>query len=469
MKGIGKFKHVAQQIQSKLKGLFTPEGLNTTARKTRFIQRSSSKIQAMDFIQLMTSELLVEPDVSTEGLCDRLEELNPEARVTAQALNARINTEEAVAYVKTVFEQSLQANLSPLVNQLPAPLLSSFGRVLLEDSTSVELHEKLADEFKGSGGSASKSALKIDYVFDVKNESAIHIEVGKGTVTDQSRASMIVDHLQEGDLVVRDLGYFVQLALGRIDEKKAFYLSRLLKSVHVYLEPEGEAVDLIDYVNQPGTRHLEVIELSAHIGSERVPVRLIGYRLPDAVVNERRRKARQAAQKKNRKPPSREYLNWLAFSFYITNVDAELWPAAVIGTVYRLRWQIELIFKQWKSLLQIHVLRGQRRERIECLVYGRLLAILMIQPIAACASWMARELYQRELSVHKLINWIKRGGRLVQAIYEQQLDAVLEALMEALPRGLCKQQRKRLTSRQMIEQQVPYMESFPNENTSVAT
>ncbi len=163
-----------------------------------------------------------------------------------------------------------------------------------------------------------------------------------------------------------------------------------------------------------------------------------------------------------------DYLYWLQFSFYVTNVSVDLLPASVVGTVHRLRWQIELIFKQWKSLLRIHVLRGRRRERIECLVYGRLLAILMIQPVAACASWMARELYQRELSVHKLINWVKRGGRLVQAVYEQQFNAVLEELVAALPRGLCKQKRKRLSSRQMIEQEIPYMESFLNENTPAA-
>jgi len=83
------------------------------------------------------------------------------------------------------------------------------------------------------------------------------------------------------------------------------------------------------------------------------------------MVNQRRRKAREvryrhtgrydAARKKSR-TPTKKYLQWLSFSFYITNVPITVWTTDVIGTIYQLRWQIELIFKQWKSLLKIDFL-----------------------------------------------------------------------------------------------------------------
>jgi IS4 transposase len=111
-----------------------------------------------------------------------------------------------------------------------------------------------------------------------------------------------------------------------------------------------------------------VIELAVFVGqAERLPCRLIGYRLPPAVVNERRRKARAKAIKKGR-ALTQETLAWLEFAFFITTVPATLWPAAVIGTIYRLRWQVELTFKRWKSLLALHVLKGTRPERIRCLL-----------------------------------------------------------------------------------------------------
>ena len=94
-----------------------------------------------------------------------------------------------------------------------------------------------------------------------------------------------------------------------------------------------------------------VIETQALLGcEEKFPARLVAYRLPDEVVNERLRKARKAAGKKGRSI-TKKTANWLRFGFYVTSVDENDWPAEVIGTIYRIRWRVELIFKSWKSLL----------------------------------------------------------------------------------------------------------------------
>jgi transposase len=44
---------------------------------------------------------------------------------------------------------------------------------------------------------------------------------------------------------------------------------------------------------------------------------------------------------------------------------------------YSLRWQIEIFFKTWKSLFQIHHWQTIKKERLECHVYGRLIAIFI--------------------------------------------------------------------------------------------
>jgi hypothetical protein len=135
----------------------------------------------------------------------------------------------------------------------------------------------------------------------------------------------------------------------------------------------------------------------------------------------------------------------------------------VAGTVYRLRWQVELIFKSWKSLLNIHILKGTRPERIRCLIYGRLIAITVMTMIYGYAFRYAKNQLQREVSTYKLFGWLKRNGRLMQAVHTESLDVLLNDLMQNLPR-LCKQKRKRKTSLQLVEDQIEYMDSFsPNE------
>ena len=118
----------------------------------------------------------------------------------------------------------------------------------------------------------------------------------------------------------------------------------------------------------------------------------------------------------------------------------------------------QLTFRNWKSLLNIHMLKGTRPERIQCIIYGRLITIIMLALISSYASWYAEDYLQRELSLPKLINWLKRKNRLVNAMHDGTLEALLSHLRRALPKLLCKQRRKRRTSRQLIAEYEPYME-----------
>ena len=47
--------------------------------------------------------------------------------------------------------------------------------------------------------------------------------------------------------------------------------------------------------------------------------------------------------------------------------------------LYSLRWQIELLFKAWKSVFDLEKVKKMKKERFECHVYGTLIAILVTQ------------------------------------------------------------------------------------------
>jgi hypothetical protein len=302
----------ARKVKGKLTTIFDHEQLETLARQSQFIQRSSSKLVGPDFVELMTTELMAEPAVSL-GLCDRLVDRNPQADMTPQALHQRFNA--AVTYLQEVFQLALRQQLEPICDRLPVGALAAFGRVLLEDSTQCRLHEQLAEAFKGSGGSASASAVKIDLIYDVLHHSLLELHLCDGTAADQGRALAIIAHLRAGDLVLRDLGYLTLESLRQIEAQEAWYLSRLSKGVDVYLKADAQAPALAL------VEHLErfypddsVIDLPVSLGHERVPSRLLAYRLPEPVVQERRRKALAEARKKGREL-SPEYLDWLSFGF----------------------------------------------------------------------------------------------------------------------------------------------------------
>ena len=329
----------------------------------------------------------------------------------------------------------------------------------LEERTPCRLHHKLADAFQGSGGSASSATVKIDVIYELLHHRLHDLVVTDGRAADQGHAAAIVPHLRAGDLVIRDLGYFSLEALSQIATQQAWFLSRLSNTVAVYLSAAASepALALVDHVQRHAAQDA-VVELAGYLGPPRLPCRVLAYRLPEEVVEQRRRSAYETARKKGR-TPTQAYLHWLQFGWYITNVHPEIWVAAVVATVYRIRWQIELLFKQWKSLLHIHVLTGTRPERIQCLLYGRLTTITMLMGLCAYASWYATAVLRRELSLHKLILWLKRKDRFAHAIEEGTVETLWSDLRRDMAVLLCKQKRKRKTSQQLLAGGGPSSES----------
>jgi hypothetical protein len=171
--------------------------------------------------------------------------------------------------------------------------------------------------------------------------------------------------------------------------------------------------------------------------------------LPEEVVEQRRRSAYETARKKGR-APTQAYLHWLQFGWYITHVRPAIWAAAVVATVYRIRWQVALLFKPWKSLWHMHVLTGTRPERMQCLLYGRLTTITMLMGVCAYASWYAAAVLRSELRLHKLILWLKRKDRFAHAIEEGTVETLWSDLRRDAVALLCKQKRKRKTSQQLL-------------------
>ena len=71
-----------EQVDQELDMWFKNEECEALARKTSFIQRSTSRLTGSGFFNLLTVEALDEPTISYEGLCDILEERNPNSQIT---------------------------------------------------------------------------------------------------------------------------------------------------------------------------------------------------------------------------------------------------------------------------------------------------------------------------------------------------------------------------------------------------
>lgn len=178
---LNKIKQAKEALISTIKGFLNKEILDELARKSRFIRRSTSKLTGSELVEVLTVHMLDTPEMSYDAMCDAISKINPEANIRPQSLEERINKQETVNYIKSTFEQAINKKISSIKN-FPSDLFHMFTSVDIRDSTTISLNKKLADKFKGSGGNASPSAVKVDVVYDIKKLQLKKLLFMKGAI-----------------------------------------------------------------------------------------------------------------------------------------------------------------------------------------------------------------------------------------------------------------------------------------------
>ena len=255
----------------------------------------------------------------------------------------------------------------------------------------------------------------------------------------------VVALAQKGILFLFDLGYFKIKAFARIAAAGAYFLTRLNHQTTLLHTVSGHVQPLalpswLATVAGDSTEH--AIFLGA---KERVACRLVAYRMPECIVNERRRLAKKKAKKKGY-TPSKAHLALLAWNLFITNVPHTIWQTATIRKVYPIRWQVELIFKSWKSYLHLASIKTKKVNPTLCYLYGRMLLVLLnyaLCPQLRATLWAKK---QRELSVLKLVRYFQAvADRWMHALFQSEfvLRRFLQRTCATAERLVAKASRKR--------------------------
>jgi Transposase DDE domain len=272
-------------------------------------------------------------------------------RITERAVEKRF-TPQLVVFLRQVLRRVLQAAVVAL--PVDTPLLKKFTAVFVGDSTTIRLPDECAAEFPGCGGTsnAGKAALKIQVLWDLCTGKLTRLLIEPGRSSD-AQSAVIEATPPVGSLSIWDLGDFGLKRFQAWTAQGAYWISRLHPGT-VVLDPDGRPWDLRQRLRQ----HLweGPLDIAVLLGSEqRVPSRLIALRAPKEVAARRRQKAYEKAQKSGRTPTA-EHLEWCDWTIFVTNCPESLLTWQEVVVLYRSRWQIELMFKLWKShnLLATH-------------------------------------------------------------------------------------------------------------------
>jgi len=274
-------------------------------------------------------------------------------RITESSVRARLHA----------CEPWIKALLPPLLPSLPA--LPAGYRLSVIDGSSVEA--------PGADGTDYRLHLRLDLV------SLTFLEL---VVTDAHTAESLRHFtLGAGDIALVDRGYCQPAALVEAHQQGADWIVRWNSGIPLWT-PTGEAFDVartLQAVPQTQAVITQAVQVGPAGSAERVAASLHACRLPEAQAEAARRRCRQRAQKKGRtlKAATLYLAGWV---IVVTTVAPAVWTAETILALYRVRWQVELAIKRWKSLLKADQLRAKAEGTLASLwLHGKLLYALLLE------------------------------------------------------------------------------------------
>lgn len=364
--------------------------------------------------------------------------------ITKQSLHDRF-TSPAVDFLKKCLDCLLTQKIS--YSGEKQALKTHFNRIRIKDSTKFALPDSFSAKYKGYGGALhhSSSMISVQYEYDFLSGQSLDLRLTSGVMNDQSDSADFTHDIQENDLFLRDMGYCTLRFLSKIHSAKAYFLNRLTPQVNIYLERNSkDPVEINSYLKKLKKDKLEYLEVYVFLGKkERVPVRLVVSLTDEATYEKRLRKTSKQAKSTGNKV-SDKFKARARLNIMVTNVPAEILKGKDIRKVYSLRWQIELIFKTWKSLVTIDEFNTKKIHRFECQLYGKLIWIILNLTIF---NWLQNQVLQKNnvlCSVWKYFRLIQNiSDHLINALKShKELITLLDQLKEFAPKILYLEKKK---------------------------
>jgi hypothetical protein len=352
------------------------------ARSCGFVRRQR-KITGANFAQTVVFTAMADAQATQSRLHYTAAAIGLDA--SRQALDKRFHARGA-----EFLRELLRAAVAEMVaSPVAIPLLQRFTSVEVLDSSIVPLADELAGLYRGGRSgttTGAKAAVKLTVGLDLKSGTLHGPELSDGRAADLSAALAEADP-PPGGLQLADLNYFSLTKFARWQRGGAYWLSRLKSGPKVF-DGCGRRIDLVAALQAAGTAD---VDRDVELGTEqRLACRLIARRVPAEVAAQRRRRLVDKSKRRGDRPSALS-LALCDWTILVTNVPREKLNVEEAVALARMRWQIELIFKLWKSRGGIDAWRRGQPHAALCEMYGKLLAQVVRHWVIVVGAWSRRD------------------------------------------------------------------------------
>jgi Transposase DDE domain len=432
--------------------LLSISNIDVLAKKVGFCKRKS-KLSSLLFMKMLIFDHLLcdQPSLQQHGFSLYNESGK---RLSKQGIDKRFN-KSSVALIQSVFESYVASQLK--TDQLPSSLRDRYTSIRIMDSTEFKLPASASESFPGFSGDGTKACAQIQFEFDILSGKINHLSIESALVADSTYASNRIHTLKENELVLRDLGYYTLRSYKEIESCNAYYISRLKSQLNIY-ERRGISLkrvthrSLIKRLRQSGKSYLD---MPVCIGGEgNHSVRLIANLVDERSIAHRLQNKKRRKSTLNQSDKLSSQLN-----LFVTNIPPCHCTADDLYQLYKVRWQIELMFKTWKSVLKIDQIRKMKTDRLKCYLYSKLLWIVLSWDICRLHRLRIWKSTHSFISLYKCFSLLKIQANKIKDILFSSISKIhhwIENLYDVfIDYGLTENRINRLRLSQLLRMDTP--------------
>lgn len=324
-------------------------------------------------------------------------------KVSKQALDKRFNEN-----TKQMLTGLLQEVLTQQIAHNSVKNVSSswFTDIRIMDSSEFKVSKKVADTFPGYGGEGREAGVQIQFEYQLLSSKVTTLSIGASRDSDCTEGMKNIEKVPAKTLLLRDLGYFSPKVFKELSGKSIYFISRAKSQWNFYTLKNGEysllsTASIISLLKDQKEKYLD---LNVYVGEKvRTKVRLVAN-----LLTEEQTKKRLKNKSANRKLGP-DTLEAIGLNLFVTNVESEKCTASQIYDLYTVRWQVELVFKTWKSVMRLHKIHPMNATRLECILLIKLLWVMLNWTILN----HLKNLTQKDLSFHKLVNTLQGRSKVL--------------------------------------------------------
>lgn len=401
------------------------ESLESVARETGFVQRRRVITGASVFWALIVTL----GANCTQYISDVLRTLNAREgwSIRYKPFWDRLAKAAFARYMKAMFERLCHELVSEVLRAQHGTEASFFSDVLIDDGSSFAVADGLKKVFPGRFTKVKPAAVELHAHMSLKSDQLVSVALAPDKEAERQFLPS-AESLPARSLSLRDRGY-VDLEYFENLEGRGNGLAYLICRANDKLNPTVEEIRGTSraFARKWRGKRLQQLPRSylrsgadlsvswPRLGEKSLRLRLV-IRCREPRVSKTR--------KKNLTAKERRYAAKNQWAFLLTNLP-DRFSADAIVRLYRLRWQVELAFKEWKSYANLHALQTEHPAIVEGFIWASLCAALIKR---ALAHW-AQLTHGHAISVRIAA---QSGPQLLPRLADWVMGACAEATFESL-------------------------------------